>query len=382
MVVARSAHTCKPNQSALPGTKTASAAFLTRRFMHAFYDTPSFLTDTDGNNLIHSAGAESTCAKFPAILDVSASADHHSSQEQQHWQAWGSKLINEITPKYVQQLLAELEQERAAKHRANCRILSLREEVECLKEDNSRLENDLEQSQLKRSVLEADLMLLRKQKMPELLEENEGLKDKCESLTCQLDNAYNEIRALAYPTPTPASSADLESDNGIEDGDPRSIEIAGLRFDCDNSRQRMTVLERQVYMLAKKLEHTHGRLDRVNQDTLRSGVHEATVAPTITKPAYNQICRQSKLGSESTGPAMPTHSGDFKNPFDSGLGSPELLRSKVLAAPPTPQPAPQLVFFRYYTGDTPACLGMETVTVEVAPKAATAAISVAAKAAK
>ncbi|KAJ2674347.1 hypothetical protein GGH99_005986, partial [Coemansia sp. RSA 1285] len=261
MVVARSTHTFNPSTNGYLGTKNEWAAFPTRRFMHAFYDTPS-------------AGAESTCAKFPAILDVSASADYHSSQEQQHWQARGSKLINEITPKYVQQLLSELEQERAARHCASRENEALREEVESLKEDNSRLENDLdqsqversvlemnlelvreheipqmaeeietlknecilvtrrleegsanpppctlphgmsererkmikhleedmarletdlEQSQLERSVLEADLMLLRKQEMPELLEENEGLKDKCESLTCQLDNAYDEI---------------------------------------------------------------------------------------------------------------------------------------------------------------------------------------------
>ncbi|KAJ2598245.1 hypothetical protein EV177_007566 [Coemansia sp. RSA 1804] len=449
MVVARSTHTFNPSTNGYLGTKNEWAAFPTRRFMHAFYDTPS-------------AGAESTCAKFPAILDVSASADYHSSQEQQHWQARGSKLINEITPKYVQQLLSELEQERAARHCASRENEALREEVESLKEDNSRLENDLdqsqversvlemdlelvreheipqmaeeietlkkecilvtrrpeegsanpppctlphgmserkremikrlekdmarletdlEQSQLERSVLEADLMLLRKQEMPELLEENEGLKDKCESLTCQLDNAYDEIRALAYPAPTPASSIDLESNNGMEDGDSQSIEIAELRFDCDDSRQRITVLERQVYMLAEKLEHTHGQLDRVNQDTLHSGVHEATVAPTMAESACDQIREQSNLDNERSGLATPSESGKSKDFFYPGLEHPESLQPETMVAPLTPPPTPQLVFPIYYTGDTLVYLEAETMTTKAPAKAVTVTKAAAKKAA-
>ncbi|KAJ2660974.1 hypothetical protein IWW48_002679 [Coemansia sp. RSA 1200] len=128
MVIVRSTHTYKPNLWALPGNKTASAAFPTRHFMHAHFDR----------------------------------------QHQQ--QTRGANLITEITPAYVKRLLAELEQERAAKHRANCRIEPLCEEIKCLKEGKSRLENDLDQSQVERSVLEMDLELVREHEMPQMAE--------------------------------------------------------------------------------------------------------------------------------------------------------------------------------------------------------------------
>ncbi|KAJ2737936.1 hypothetical protein H4S06_006533, partial [Coemansia sp. BCRC 34490] len=284
MVVPRYAHTSKSNQEALSGTKTAPAAFPTRRFMHAYFDVPSSQADADDSDLIDSAGADQTPAKSSTSSDGSVPVNCQPPIQGQHrQQTRGANPITEITLSYVQQLLAELKQERAARQCASRENEALREEVECLKKNNSRLESDLDQSQLERSVLEADLMFLRDQEMPELLEENEDLKDKCESLTCQLDNANNEIRALACHTPTPASSVNLESDNGMEDGDLQSTEIAELRFDCDDSRQRITVLERQVYVLAEKLEHTHSQLDRVNKDTLRSNLHEVAVAPAMAE---------------------------------------------------------------------------------------------------
>ncbi|KAJ1726219.1 hypothetical protein LPJ72_006407, partial [Coemansia sp. Benny D160-2] len=71
MVVSRSAHTINPSTNVYLGTKNEWAAFPTRRFMHAFYDTPSFLTDTDGNDLIDSAGADQTPAKSSTSSDGS-----------------------------------------------------------------------------------------------------------------------------------------------------------------------------------------------------------------------------------------------------------------------------------------------------------------------
>ncbi|KAJ2513443.1 hypothetical protein H4217_006344, partial [Coemansia sp. RSA 1939] len=211
-----------------------------------------------------------------------------------------------------------------------------------------------------------------------------GLKDKCESLTCQLDNAYNEIRVLACPTPTPASSVDLESDNGMEDGDPRSTEIAELRFDCDDSRQRITVLERQVYVLAEKLEQTCNQGNQIPKDTLRSGVHEAIVAPTMAELACDQMRRQSNLDDERSGLATPSESGKSKGFFYPGLEHPEALQLETMVAPLTPPPTPpQPVFPIYYTGDTLVCPGVETYTGKAATKAAPAKTrATAAKAAK
>ncbi|KAJ2660973.1 hypothetical protein IWW48_002678 [Coemansia sp. RSA 1200] len=257
-----------------------------------------------------------------------------------------------------------------------------REMIERLGEDMTRLENDLEQFQLEHSVLEADLMLLREQEMPELLEKNEDLKDKCESLTCQFDNAYDEIHALTYPAPTPASSLDLESNDGTEDADLQVAEIEELRSDCDDSQQRITMLEKQVCVLAEKLEQTCNQVNRVSQDTQRSHVHEVTVAPTTAESVHSQSYKQSELDSGSTGLATPTASSEFKNAFNSGLGSLESLHSDTLVTPLTPQPMPQLVFPRYYTGDTLVCPGVETRTGKAATKAATATKATAAKAAK
>ncbi|KAJ2495331.1 hypothetical protein GGI11_008459, partial [Coemansia sp. RSA 2049] len=133
------------------------------------------------------------------------------------------------------------------------------------------------------------------------------------------------------------------------DDNSQLLEIEELRFDCDDSQQRITVLERQVYMLADKLEQTCNQGNRISQDTLRSGVHKATVAPAITEPAHNQICQQSKLGSESTSPAAPIKSGKYKDFFYPGLEHPESLQPETMVAPLTPPPTSPQAFRRYST---------------------------------
>ncbi|KAJ2517542.1 hypothetical protein GGI11_003124 [Coemansia sp. RSA 2049] len=353
MVVARSAHTFNPSTNVYLGTKNEWAAFPTRRFMHAFYDTPS-------------AGAESTCAKFPAILDVSASADHHSSQEQQHWQARGSKLINEITPKYVQQLLSELEQERAARHCASCENEALREEVKCLEENKSRLEEDkseledcLGDLEVENSLLKAELTQAREENS-QLVEESEVLREECLALEQLLLDARNESRSDDETSLASDSSLDTASDNSMH-------QAQGLR-DCCAHPQEETVCS---------LPYTRPH------DTLmlRSTLHEVAVAPIMTKSVCNQIRKQSNLDDERFDLATPSESGKSKDFFYPGLEHPESLQSETMVSPLTPPPTPQLVFPIYYTGDTLVCLEAETATAKAPAKAVTITRAAAKKAA-
>ncbi|KAJ2661425.1 hypothetical protein IWW48_002408 [Coemansia sp. RSA 1200] len=128
--------------------------------------------------------------------------------------------------------------------------------VERLKENMLQLKTDLGQAQVEHSVLESDLKQLQEHDMPQLLKENEDLKAKRDSLSFQLENAHDEIHVLTYAAPTPVSSPNLEGNDGIEDVDSHRAEIEKLRFDCDGSQQQITMLEKQIYKLAEKLEQT------------------------------------------------------------------------------------------------------------------------------
>ncbi|KAJ2586814.1 hypothetical protein EV177_009702, partial [Coemansia sp. RSA 1804] len=138
MVAARSAHTCKPNKRACLATKNASGAFPTRYFVHADSDMPS-------------AGAEPARAESSAaFLDVSASADHHSSQEQQHRQGSSDSQISQLSPEYVLQAIAKLEREHVIKNRSKSQGNSFGEKLICLEEGIYCLADDIDNLQAER----------------------------------------------------------------------------------------------------------------------------------------------------------------------------------------------------------------------------------------
>ncbi|KAJ2661435.1 hypothetical protein IWW48_002418 [Coemansia sp. RSA 1200] len=255
-----------------------------------------------------------------------------------------------------------------------------RELVERLEENMLQLETDLEQAEDKRSVLERDLEQLQEHDMPQLLKENEGLQAERDSLKFQLDNAHNEICALTYAAPTPVSSPDLEGDDGMDDGNSQLAEIEELRFDCDGSQQRITTLEKQVYMLAEKLEQTCDQVNRVSQDTLRSHEQEEAIAPTTAELDHDKTCPQNKINNENTGLATPTASREFKILFNPCLSSSELLQSEVVAAPLAP-PTPPPVRRWYNMSDALIYPRAMIATTQAAPKAP-ATNSMAAKTAK
>ncbi|KAJ2519538.1 hypothetical protein H4217_002615 [Coemansia sp. RSA 1939] len=434
MVAAHSVYTCKPNKRVCLAAKNASGAFPTRYFIHADSDIPS-------------AGAESSTA----ILDVSASADHHSSQEQQHRQASGDSQISQLSPEYVLQAIAKLEWEHAINNRSKSqgksfveKLICLEEGIYCLgddidnlhaerlvliadlkqlKEENQalkercamleekaanppactlphglsdqergmiehlednmlQLETDLEQAQVERSVLEANLEQLQEHDLPQLLKENDDLKDERDSLEFELDNAQAEIRMLTDAAPTPASSPDIEGDDGIEDADSQDAEIMELRVDCDDSQQRITTLEKQVYMLVEELEQTCDQANRASQDMLCPHEQKAAVALTTVKLDHGKTCPQNKINSASIGLATPTSSGAFKNLFHSNLSNSESLRLEVMTSPLAPPTSPPVRHW-YSMGDALIHPRADTAAAQVAPKTAPATTrATAAKAAK
>ncbi|KAJ2517440.1 hypothetical protein GGI11_003148 [Coemansia sp. RSA 2049] len=254
--------------------------------------------------------------------------------------------------------------------------------IEHLEEDMLQLETDLEQAQVERSVLEADLEQLQEHDLRQLLKENEDLKDERDSLVFELNNAQAEIRMLTDAAPTPVSSPDLEDDDDIEDAGSQDADIMELRVDCDDSQQRITTLEKQVHMLVEELEQTCDQANRASQDTLRPHEQEAAVAPTTVKLDHDKTCPRSKFDSESTGLATPTSSGDFKDSFHSVLDSPKSLRSEVMTAPLAPPASPPVR--RWHSmGDALIYPRADTAVAQAAPKTAPATTrATAAKAAK
>ncbi|KAJ2685616.1 hypothetical protein GGH99_003713 [Coemansia sp. RSA 1285] len=368
MVVSRSAHTFNPSTNVYLGTKNEWAAFPTRRFMHAYFDVPSSQTDTDGSDLIDSAGADQTPAKSSTSSDGSVPVNCQSPIQGQHrQQTRGANLITEITPAYVKRILAELEHERAARHRACHKIEALRDEIEYLKEDNSRLEEDkseledcLGDLEVENSLLKAELAQARDENS-QLVEESEVLREECLALEQPLLDARNECRADDETSLASDSSLDTASGNSMH-------QAQGLR-NCHMALQEET---------ACSLPYTrpHDPL------MLRSTLHEMAVAPAMAESVCDQMRRQSNLDDERSGLATPSESGKSKGFFYLGLEHPEALQPETVVATLTPPPTPpQPVFPIYYTGDTLVCLEAETATAKAPAKAVTATKAAAKKAA-
>ncbi|KAJ2513803.1 hypothetical protein GGI11_004290 [Coemansia sp. RSA 2049] len=254
-----------------------------------------------------------------------------------------------------------------------------------LKAEKNRCEGDLKLSEVKRVQLEEELKQTKKRmreyeeqrrtlqlemkhslsssiiaggknskdEIAQLLDENEALKDECDSLNRQLDGARDEIRAHTETALAAVGSLDLDSDDDMGGSASQRAEIAKLKLECEDSRQQVKMFEEQVSGLTEELEKTRDQLHRLSHDMLRPYLRESTVAPTMAESVYDQIRQWSELkvvvppanSSGNEDQVTPTKSSGARNSFRPGLRRFGSLHSDTTASPPLPPP----MFSRFNT---------------------------------
>ncbi|KAJ2574400.1 hypothetical protein EV177_011059, partial [Coemansia sp. RSA 1804] len=117
-----------------------------------------------------SAGSGRMPTESPAALDVSASADHHSSQEQQHRQTRDSKFVPELAPARFQRMISLLEGMSATR-------LCAKLEIERLNETVGSLEQELEDANHALEI-ETSVTRQRREEVAKLNARNAELEEK------------------------------------------------------------------------------------------------------------------------------------------------------------------------------------------------------------
>ncbi|KAJ2089816.1 hypothetical protein IW138_003110 [Coemansia sp. RSA 986] len=159
----------------------------------------------------------------------------------------------------------------------------------------------------------------------QLIDENEGLKDECDSLRQQLDDSHNEIQAHTGTALSAVSSLDLESDEDMGDSAVHYAEIAMLKVECKYSKQHAQILEEHVGGLTEELERSHEQLRQLCHDMVRPYLREATVAPTMAESVSEKTRQWSELKvvvppANSNDRTTPTKSSEAGNNYQSGHG--------------------------------------------------------------
>ncbi|KAJ2653940.1 hypothetical protein IWW48_006378, partial [Coemansia sp. RSA 1200] len=116
------------------------------------------------------AGADRMPTEFPAALDVSASAEHQSSQEQHQQQTRDSESIPELAPARFQRMMSLLEGMSAAR-------LCAKREIERLEERVGSLEEELEEAHHALEV-EASVTRMKRRTIEKLNSRNVALEEK------------------------------------------------------------------------------------------------------------------------------------------------------------------------------------------------------------
>ncbi|PIA18598.1 hypothetical protein COEREDRAFT_85075 [Coemansia reversa NRRL 1564] len=161
-----------------------------------------------------------------------------------------------------------------------------------------------------------------------LTEENETLKDECDAMQRQLEDARAQARSHAEAALAAVSSIDL-NDNANDDAVAGSAalraETAKLKIECRDAQKQAELAEENVRQLQEELDTTRDRLHRLCHDYLRPHLRELTVAPTQAEAVYDNVRRWSQfkiaVPAEETG--TPTKSnGYISNRFDYNARNP------------------------------------------------------------
>ncbi|KAJ2614063.1 hypothetical protein H4S08_001899 [Coemansia sp. RSA 1365] len=161
-----------------------------------------------------------------------------------------------------------------------------------------------------------------------LTDENETLKDECDALQRQLEDARSQARSHAEAALAAVSSIDLNddaNDDAVAGSAALRAETAKLKIECRDAQKQAELAEENVRQLQEELDTTRDRLHRLCHDYLRPHLRELTVAPTQAEAVYDNVRRWSQLKiavpAEETG--TPTKSsGRISNRFDYNARNP------------------------------------------------------------
>ncbi|KAJ1666456.1 hypothetical protein IW140_004878 [Coemansia sp. RSA 1813] len=164
-----------------------------------------------------------------------------------------------------------------------------------------------------------------KDESAQLIDENKALKDKCDSLRRQLNDAHNEIQAHTESTLSVVSSLDLDSDEDMGGNAAHRAEIAMLKVECKYSKQHSKMLEEHVGGLTKELERSHEQLRRLCHDMVRPYLHEVTVTATLAESVSDKIRQCSELKvtvppANNDNRTTPVKSSEARNNYQSRYG--------------------------------------------------------------
>ncbi|KAJ2083050.1 hypothetical protein H4R24_001089 [Coemansia sp. RSA 988] len=160
-----------------------------------------------------------------------------------------------------------------------------------------------------------------------LTDENESLKDECDALLRQLDDARAQARSHAEATLAAVSSIDLD---GVAEEDAAGCaalraETAKLKIECHDSQKQAELAEENVRQLQEELVATRDEMRRLCHDYVRPNLRELTVGPAQAETVYDHLQRWSQLKvavpAEESG--TPTKgSGRLSNRFDYSVRNP------------------------------------------------------------
>ncbi|KAJ2801527.1 hypothetical protein H4R20_003632, partial [Coemansia guatemalensis] len=161
-----------------------------------------------------------------------------------------------------------------------------------------------------------------------LTDENETLKDECDALMRQLDDARAQAHSHAEAALAAASSIDLDGDaddDAAAGSAALRAETAKLKIECRDSQKQAELAEENVRQLQEELDTTREQMHRLCHDYLRPHLRELTVGPAQAEAVYDHVRRWSQL--KVTVPAeeagTPTKgNGRLSNRFDYNARNP------------------------------------------------------------
>ncbi|KAJ1902176.1 hypothetical protein LPJ81_003641 [Coemansia sp. IMI 209127] len=247
--------------------------------------------------------------------------------------------------------------------------------IEVLKAEKDRFESGLKQSEAKRMQIEEELKQTKRRmrefeekrrvlqlemkhnlsssiiadgknskddEIAHLIDENEALKDECDSLRRQVDDARSEIQTHTESALAAVSSLNLDTDEDMGGSVAQRAEIAKLKVECNDSKQQAKMLEEHVGGLTGELERSREQLRRLCHDMVRPYLRESTVAPTVAEAVYDQIRQWSDLKVEvppaiNADETTPTKGSGARSTYRSGNGGRFGSINSTATSPPPPR---------------------------------------------
>ncbi|KAI8321664.1 hypothetical protein GQ54DRAFT_311577 [Martensiomyces pterosporus] len=142
-----------------------------------------------------------------------------------------------------------------------------------------------------------------------LVDENDTLKDECDALKRQLDDAQIQIRSQAEAALAAVNSIGTESEDEMGGSAAQRAEISKLKLDCRDWQEQSRLLDDHVRKLGEELERSREQMYRFTHDFVRPYLRESTVGPTQAEAVCDQVRQWSQLQVVAPPQETPTKGG-------------------------------------------------------------------------